>query len=394
MPQPTAAHEVTGVTALFALRQALTVRLLNPVELGRQDGAVYTVAFATSTPYVLAGIPVDPARQFTADQARALESALRERRITARVTVPEDVFRQARISLPTTEDVRALTALVWREMPDAHRAAHELRTVLLRLGELHRCPMRSVLPRADGGRVAIGNLTVPQTLFVLRLLGTPTAHFRQNNPRHLDQLAGLLRYRLSKAAPGIQVTADPACSTCQDSRGHEITLGEALPQQARTLAERLVKGPPPTPLQSPGTRTPAGHRRTPAPRTAPRPDPLSVAVRAVLTTAGWTESGTARARGLTMEFGTGPARIRLTCNTGTGIHSLTLPGPASSDGAIPGSRQVTVPCGDHPLPLLSLLMDHQSTLPATMDGFLEAVTVAYPGATVQTDGSEVPGKPS
>ncbi|MGW1976564.1 hypothetical protein [Streptomyces sp. NPDC001889] len=245
MPQtsrPTAATE-TGSAAVRALHQALTVRQLNPIDLTPPNGQQHTLVFATSTGYTIAGVPVDTHRAFTEQDATALEAALRDHRVTAGVTPTEGLSSGPKITLPTAQDVQALTDLVWEEMPEPHRAAHRLRTVLTELGEIHRCPMDSVTPRVNGLRVRVGNVTVPQAFLLLRLMGgTRPDYFRQDRWQHIHDLAGMLRTHLRSVPPGITVTGDPVCGNCRDSRKPRIKIEDAPPDRIRALADRLLKG--------------------------------------------------------------------------------------------------------------------------------------------------------
>ncbi|MFE7133848.1 hypothetical protein ACFVIM_23635 [Streptomyces sp. NPDC057638] len=369
----------TDESAVLVLRQALTARQLAPAEVTAPGGEAYAFVCSTGTPYVLAGVRVDPQAEFTERGAAFLQAALAGERVTARVTVCERLPDTARIALPTPADARALAGLVWREMPEAHQAADELRATVLRLGLVNGCPMDDVRPRAAGGRVTIGDLTAQQALLVLRLLGTrPHAPFRPSSWQYLHDLAALLRDRLRETVPpAITTAADPVCGTCRDSRDPGITLGDAAPDQIRALAAHLADGPRRvTPRRPP---RPGPRPACPGVHSEPAQDPLITAVRAVLAAAGWTRADKRTTGGEVLEF-TGSGRLALTHLPG-GAHQLTVSGTGDGEQ---GVHRVTVPCGDNVLPLLRLVVGHQRSLPGTLDGFLEAVAGRYSSLTVES----------
>ncbi|MEU0689813.1 hypothetical protein [Streptomyces uncialis] len=242
-------HPTEQQHAAAAVGEALSARGLwalqpGPTRAPDTPGRI-EVVLADTGPFSLAGTPMLPLT--TADQAAALEAALRAADITATAeNHDEHIPRSARITFHTPGDAHRFADLVWAEMPAGHRAVHRLSTALARAG------ITSGHMRLTHTGIGIGRVTARDALTLIPLLGGP--HHPRLRPRKqadLKKIAASLRYWLRRLLPGIRITTDPACSSCLEHRDHELVIGDAPVDDINTLAGALETAPPAQALPQP-----------------------------------------------------------------------------------------------------------------------------------------------
>ncbi|MCM2392726.1 hypothetical protein [Streptomyces albipurpureus] len=232
------AQDTPLTVAARRLTDGLTAFQLRPVLLSRRHpGDIYTVQLSDFVTYTVAGTRITG--RFTDTHARALEHALAGHAVAAEVTAE----RGARLALRTVRDVAGLADLVWKDLPDDCRAAHQLRTAFHAAGRALRTSPDGIHPHVADGAITIGEIDVPQALLLLELLdGTPPRPTRGRcDCRYLQAIADALRGRLRTTTPRITVTAQPSCTS--DSSEHIIAVGPAPVEHIQSLTTRITTHP-------------------------------------------------------------------------------------------------------------------------------------------------------
>ncbi|MEH6373897.1 hypothetical protein V7793_06020 [Streptomyces sp. KLMMK] len=220
--------------AVRALRAALRAGGTQPVLKSSSTPPAVTVILPqddTGTFFLPTGEGLAP------DAARALGQALLRWNVAAEVSVVDLAGAPAlQIALTSLLDAERLAGLVREHLPEPHAAAHQLREALHAAG-IHADDLRA---EAQGhqGLVRIGGISAESAAVLCHVLsGRECEDLDLEEWPDLHQLADRLAIDVQTLlSDPVDVKANPACTRCQHSRSHEVTLGTLTPRAARRLA--------------------------------------------------------------------------------------------------------------------------------------------------------------
>ncbi|MBC2879311.1 MULTISPECIES: hypothetical protein [Streptomyces] len=216
-----------------ALDEALRARGLHPLlRIGTTAGHAVTVTITASTPFwngpEHATVPAP-------DEARALEQALLAQDIKAQARAIGDVEPAMEIRLHSCRDAHRLAGLVMEHLPEAHAAAHRLRTALATVG------IEAENLRPKGGQVDVNVISAVEAITLVRVLGfTGCDGLDPHDGAHLESITTCLGQTLRHVLGCfVDVMACyGACSSC--GRPHEVTVGPVSPGTALQLADAVT----------------------------------------------------------------------------------------------------------------------------------------------------------
>ncbi|WP_164837419.1 hypothetical protein [Streptomyces sp. B29(2018)] len=245
--------------ACHALREALAASGALPVGYISERGSP---AITVTVPQDGAALLIPgPGRAPALDSASVLHRVLAGYGVNAQVTMVELITGPAlRIALDRAQDAHRLAELVLAHLPEPHASAQRLRTVLA------EADITAEEVRVVHGLISVGDISAQDARTLCDVLGAGSveegAELDAYSWRDVEVMASRLACMLhSDLHGGLSVTADPACTSCIDSRPHRITLGLATPAQAREIADVLQRAntPQPSAGHASGTDTAVRH---------------------------------------------------------------------------------------------------------------------------------------